>query len=148
MIPAPDNWTVTLTLPCAPEYVGTARLTMLGVASRMGFTYDEIEDIRLAVGEACTGAIDRAKRAGLSESAILTLRCLVDTSRLALEIEDNIPPATSNGTDEENDIDPAELGAVLIEILVDEAEVKILPTGTRVCLVKHSMAIPSEIQER
>ena len=54
-----ETASVTLTIPCAPEYVGTARLTILGVASRMGFSYDQVEDIRLAVGEACANAIER-----------------------------------------------------------------------------------------
>ena len=33
---------------------------MLGIASRMPFSYDEVEDVRLAVGEACTHAVERA----------------------------------------------------------------------------------------
>ena len=50
---------VELILPCRPEYVGVARLAVLGIASRMPFSYDEVEDVRLAVGEACTHALER-----------------------------------------------------------------------------------------
>ena len=136
---------VTLTIPCAPEYVGTARLTILGVGGRMGFSYDQIEDIRLAVGEACTNAVDRASRAQGGKpmhDAVITLRSFVDRSRLVVEVEDPASPAAF-GVDLEApapDIDgmnPQELGALLMEILVDEVTTETLPNGgTRVRLVK------------
>jgi serine/threonine-protein kinase RsbW len=44
---------VTLAMPAAPQYVRLARLTAAGLASRIGFTYDEIEDMRIAVDELC-----------------------------------------------------------------------------------------------
>ncbi len=44
---------VRLTLPARPEYVRLARITASGLASRLGFSWDEIEDLRLAVDELC-----------------------------------------------------------------------------------------------
>lgn len=49
-----------MTLPAKPEYVGVVRLTVSGIANRMGFSYDEIEDIKVAVSEACTNAVNHA----------------------------------------------------------------------------------------
>lgn len=46
-----------LRIPASAEYVRVARLTVTGVASRLSFTYEEIEDIKLAVAEACNNAI-------------------------------------------------------------------------------------------
>jgi serine/threonine-protein kinase RsbW len=43
--------TVRLTIPAAHEFVRIARLTVSGVASRLGFDVDEIEDLRVAVDE-------------------------------------------------------------------------------------------------
>src|SRR5690349_2559844 len=87
--PAPAPAVVTLTIPCAPEYVGTARLTILGVASRMGFSYDQVEDIRLAVGEACTNAIERAGRRGEGDAeGSISIRSQVEPTRLIIEVED------------------------------------------------------------
>jgi serine/threonine-protein kinase RsbW len=142
---------VTLIIPCVPEYVGTARLTILGVGSRMGFSYDQIEDIRLAVGEACTNAIERAARRNGSAAAaaaaadpMITIRSHVDAARLVVEVEDTAGGTdgdASGGGSEADDIsgtNPQELGALLMEILVDEVTVEPVPGGTRVRLVKYA----------
>jgi serine/threonine-protein kinase RsbW len=140
-----ETATVTLTIPCAPEYVGTARLTILGVASRMGFSYDQVEDIRLAVGEACANAIDRAtRRAASGVTPTITIRSHVDHSRLVVEVEDTLGggPDAVNGDRPAADIDgmnSQELGALLMEILVDEVNIEQLPDGgTRVRLIKYA----------
>ncbi|MGL4607722.1 MAG: ATP-binding protein [Eubacteriaceae bacterium] len=49
--------TVKLILPEKPEYVRMIRLSIAGIASQMGFSIDEIEDLKVAVSEACTNAI-------------------------------------------------------------------------------------------
>lgn len=51
---------VDLVIPAKPEYVGIVRLTTSGVANRMGYSYDDIEDIKIAVSEACTNAVNHA----------------------------------------------------------------------------------------
>src|SRR5919202_1882372 len=76
---------VELIIPSRPEYVGVARLAILGVASRMRFSYDEVEDIRLAVGEACTRSIDKLNGGGM-EAHTIHLRCLIDANRLVIEV--------------------------------------------------------------
>src|SRR5207244_330326 len=44
---------VRLVVPAAPEYLRLVRLTAAGMASRLGFTFDEVEDLRIAVDELC-----------------------------------------------------------------------------------------------
>ncbi len=44
-------------LPNKPEYVSLVRLAASGIAGRMGFDVETVEDIKLAVAEACTNAI-------------------------------------------------------------------------------------------
>jgi serine/threonine-protein kinase RsbW len=51
---------VEMKIPAKPEYVGVIRLTLSGIASRMSFPYDDIEDLKIAVSEACTNAVHHA----------------------------------------------------------------------------------------
>ncbi|WP_325167513.1 anti-sigma B factor RsbW [Lederbergia citri] len=51
---------IEMKIPAMPEYVGVIRLTLSGIASRMGFTYDLIDDLKIAVSEAITNAVQHA----------------------------------------------------------------------------------------
>ena len=51
---------MTLSIPCASEFVGVVRLAVSGLATRMNFNIEEIEDIKISVSEACTNAIQHA----------------------------------------------------------------------------------------
>lgn len=47
------NDTVTLHLPRKADYASLVRLTISGIASKIGFDIDVIEDIKVAVSEVC-----------------------------------------------------------------------------------------------
>lgn len=51
---------IEVKIPAKPEFVGVIRLTLSGIASRMGFAYEEIEDLKIATSEACTNAVQHA----------------------------------------------------------------------------------------
>ncbi len=53
--PGPES--IVLHIPSRPEYVRVVRLALLGIASRMEFSFDDVEDMKLAVSEACNNAI-------------------------------------------------------------------------------------------
>jgi serine/threonine-protein kinase RsbW len=133
--------TVELDIPCRPEYVGVARLAVLGIASRMPFSYDEVEDVRLAVGEACTHAVERA---GDTEARI-HIRSAITARSLVIEVADDVaagtPPRSPSEQAQlliESDIDEQGLGALLMEILVDEVKITSNSEGTCVRLTKYS----------
>lgn len=44
---------IKLEMPLKADYVSVARLAVSGVASRMGFDIDSVEDIKVAVSEVC-----------------------------------------------------------------------------------------------
>ncbi|MBC7808164.1 MAG: ATP-binding protein [Akkermansiaceae bacterium] len=142
--PAPitESSVVTLTIPCAAEYVGTARLTILGVASRMGFSYDQVEDIRLAVGEACSNAIARADAVPQKSAPMITIRSHVEPTQLIVEIDDSVATSGNDNPDLDrsagDDVNSAELGALLMEILVDEVTLQTSAGGTHVRLTKYA----------
>jgi hypothetical protein len=49
--------TVKVTLPAQPRLVRVARLVASGLANELGFDVDRLDDVRLAVGEACGFAV-------------------------------------------------------------------------------------------
>jgi serine/threonine-protein kinase RsbW len=138
---------VVLIIPCLAEYVGIARLAILGIANRLSFSYDEVEDIRLAVGEACGQSIERAVEFEISSSQRaehkslppLKIICSISGSTLTVEVIDSIPAVVHSGSDKllaEDGIDYQMLGPVLIEILVDSVTVLETSGGTTTKLTK------------
>lgn len=51
---------IEMRIPAKAEYVGVVRLTISGIASRMGFTYEDIEDMKIAISEAVTNVVKHA----------------------------------------------------------------------------------------
>lgn len=51
---------IEMRLPAKSEYVGVVRLSVSGIANRMGFSYEEIEDLKVAISEAMTNATTHA----------------------------------------------------------------------------------------
>ena len=51
---------IELRVPAKPQYVSVIRLTVSGLATRVGFSFDEIEDLKIATGEAVTNVVHHA----------------------------------------------------------------------------------------
>lgn len=69
---------IKLTLPALSIYARVARLAVTGLATQGGFSYDEIEDLRIAVGEVCGMLLDGA-------GGRLTVRCELTDQSLMVE---------------------------------------------------------------
>jgi serine/threonine-protein kinase RsbW len=92
-----DKDVVALTVPATASYLGVVRTATAGLAARLQFTLDEIEDLRMAVDEACTMLLRAAAPDG-----DLTCRfvmngdaVMVDISVAAGDGEPLRPPALS-----------------------------------------------------
>lgn len=71
---------VIVTLPAVPRLVRVARLVASGLANELGFGVDRLDDVRLAVGEACGFAV----QIGASE---ITLTYALDERSLGVTID-------------------------------------------------------------
>ena len=97
-------------MPARPQLLRVARLTAAGLAGRLGFNFDEIEDVKIAVDELCFALVGTKGREG---DLTVVYRLLPD----ALEIEG----AGSFGSDTPNPV-PSELSAQILAAVVDEHE--------------------------
>src|SRR3954466_16035285 len=73
---------VRLTMPATPQLLRVARLTAAGLAGRLGFSVDEIEDVKIAVDELCFAVVGSKGRDGT-----LTLTSRLANHELAIEGE-------------------------------------------------------------
>jgi len=85
---------IELTIPARPELWGLARMTVASVASRLGFVFEEIEDLRLAVDE-----LSIACARETSPASVLQLRC--HWSGASLYLECKVAPVYGEGNDDE-----------------------------------------------
>ncbi len=110
---------VEVTIPPKPEFLSVARLTAATVAARQSFTYDEIEDLKIAVSEACTALL-----AAGTNGTPLTLRFALEADALEVRIETGGPGVelAPPGPRTRQAFDEARLGVFLMQCLVDEAD--------------------------
>jgi len=134
----PEADLVELRLPCKAKYIAVARLAVSGIAARLGLTLDDVEDLKVAVSEACTNVIDHAFGACAPEQC-MTLRCWAREGELRVEVVDAgcgfeaaEPPANRLQAAQ-----PRGLGLFLIRELMDEVQViSSVGSGTTIAMVK------------
>ena len=61
---APTRADVSLRVPADGAFLAVLRTATAGLAARLDFTLDDIEDLRMAVGEACALVLDHADPGG------------------------------------------------------------------------------------
>ncbi|MDP9402266.1 MAG: ATP-binding protein [Actinomycetota bacterium] len=132
---------IELEIPARPEYVGLARLVVSSLASsRRTLADDRIDDLKLAVSEACTNAIEAHVDVDVSERVLL--RWSEADDHLQVQVEDRGPgfdprslPSHPPVTDPERLNFERGLGIPLIRSLVDRVEFDPSDAGTSVRIV-------------
>lgn len=107
---------VELTIPSKAEWVAVARLAVAAVASRLRFSVDEIDDIKLAVAEACTSCIQHGSNA---DELNLTCEVLSDNLRVTVRDRGATLRLESVGDGGFGSDGADELGVFLIRALMD-----------------------------
>jgi serine/threonine-protein kinase RsbW len=131
--------TVELKIPGRAEWVAVARLAVAAVASRLRFSVDEIEDVKLAIAEACTNAIQAA---GGVDAGVIEIVCDAREDELRVTVRDR-----STGPHLEA-LDPGSMGAdrtealgvFLIRALMDGVEYSTDSRGTELVMTKRVSA--------
>ncbi|MFE9428933.1 ATP-binding protein [Kitasatospora sp. NPDC006697] len=118
--------TVELRFSPLPEHVRTARLVAAAVARRAGVDESVLDELRLAVGEACSRAVGLHQQVGKGGAVRVALidqekRFVIEVGDGAGQVGEPAEPAGGSG----DGADPAEdaLGLAVITGLVEDLEV-------------------------
>ena len=112
--------TIKMEITANPEYVSIIRLTTSGIANKVGFCIDDIEDLKVAISEACTNAIKHS-----SDDKFTIIYSMIEKG-LTIEIIDK-GKGYDRSSVSEPDIDNLKesgMGLFIIESLMDEVIVE------------------------
>ncbi|GAB6927227.1 anti-sigma B factor RsbW [Paenibacillus sp. JCM 10914] len=138
----PEVQKITLNLPASAEYVDIVRLNLYGIASKMGFSYEEIEDMKVAVSEACNNSVLYAYS---QEGGMVEVVFQVTDESISITVRDEGESfegvgAVGNRTLHDKDLGEVQVGGLgfyLMEALMDEVSViNQSGQGTSVTLIK------------
>ncbi|WP_447038240.1 ATP-binding protein [Streptomyces sp. DSM 118878] len=130
--------TVELRFSALPEHVRTARLVAAAVARRAGVDEAVLDEVRLAVGEACTRAVGLHQTSGVTAPVRVSL--IEDEKQFSIEVGDEAPRSAPGdrapgaaGQGEELEADGEdEMGLAVISGLVDDVEVTAGESGGQI----------------
>lgn len=144
---SPEPEAIDLNIPAKTEYMNVVRLSIAGIGERMNFSVDDIEDTKIAVGEACINSIRHAYQEKVSEENFIYIHFLVYPLKLEIVVKDNGKSSNASRIEEylrkaDNEkIEGIGLGIYLIKVLMDEVQYSFSPEGTEVRMVKHKWAV-------
>lgn len=138
------NRLVELAFPSRTDYLAVARLVVVAAASiEPALGEERLDNLRLAVSEACTNAIEAQQAAGASHEEIL-VRCQIDDERVAVEVLDQgggfdpntVPELPEPDLPERLDYESG-LGLTLIRLLTDESQIVSSSQGTLIRIIMY-----------
>lgn len=121
---------VDLEIPARSPYVGVVRLALSSLARTAGLDEEALDDLKIAVSEACANAVLASEEAGSSDS--ITIRWTEEADRLIVEISDPVSSPDDQGTvatDTGGFSSRLAMSGALLETLVDSCEIQPLPDG-------------------
>jgi len=130
--------TVELSFSALPVHVRTARLIVTAVARRSGVAEHLLDEVRLAVGEACSRAVEAHRRHCPDEPVRLELSGA--DRRFEVTVSDTVPgegetkglPTASDADEFDFGEGAAELGLAVIAGLADDVEIASTPKGVQI----------------
>lgn len=133
---------INLTIPAKAEYVDIVRLALFGIADKTGFSFDEIEDLKVAVTEACTNVVLHAY--SNQQPGMIDIRFELEDHGICIHIKDEgssfeyehaVNKVASLHDKALSELTPGGLGIFMMHALMDKVEVR-TDKGTEVILTK------------
>lgn len=121
---------VELSIPAGTAYVGIIRLAVASLARSAGFDEERVEDIRIAVSEACTNAVLAHDEAGSQDP--ITVGWSEAGNRIIVQVEDRAPPSGGGGSplDSQGFSTRMVMSTALLQEMADELAVGSSGSGT------------------
>jgi serine/threonine-protein kinase RsbW len=137
---------VVITLPASADFVDVVRLNLYGIATKMGFSYEEIEDMKVAVSEACNNSVLYAYG---QENGIVKVTFEMNGEALSIIVKDEGVSfdqesiAIENSALHDKELEEVQIGGLgfyLMQALMDDVSVEShAGKGTEVVLTKRIM---------
>lgn len=135
---------ISLKIPSDANYIDLVRICLYGIASKQGYSYEDIEDMKVAVSEACNNAVLYGEKS--NQSCDIEINFLPTAESLQITIKNvgpafehmnalqNAAPAEANQISE---LQVGGLGIYLMQALMDEVHVDREDQSTIVTLIKY-----------
>lgn len=106
------NSSILIRIPSKPDYISMVRLSTSSVGYNMGLNVDEIEDIKVSIGEACINSLS------ITNDESITIEYFLSDKKLDIIVsgaKENIPEDIEENKERE-------LGVLIIKSLMDKVE--------------------------
>lgn len=84
-----------MSIPAGTAYVGIIRLAVASLARTAGFDEERVDDIRIAVSEACTNAVLAHEEAGTQDP--ITVAWEEAPDRIVVQVQDRVGTPAGDG---------------------------------------------------
>jgi len=128
---------VQLEIPAQSVYVGVVRLALASIARAAGVDEERLDDLKIAVSEACANAVLSAQQGSSGLPVTITWR--ETPERFTIEVLDRGGSFAPEPEDSLTGDDRLDLSVALLRSLVDECEFDSRPEGgmvTRLILIR------------
>lgn len=126
--------TIKMEISSNPEYVGIIRLTTSGIANKVGFCLEDIEDLKVAISEACTNAIKHS----LDDRFIIIFNILENGLTIEIIDEGQGYDISSVSQPSLDNLQESGMGLFIIQSLMDDVTIKSQEgKGTRIRMTKY-----------
>ena len=134
---------IRLQIPCHADYIDIVRVCLYSIASKLDFTYEDIEDMKVAVSEACNNAVLHGSQEASNNNIDI---CFQPTeTSLIIKVKNNgsafahIEALEKAAPLQETDISSLRVGGLgifLMQALMDQVSVETTDHVTEVTMMK------------
>jgi len=101
---------ILIRVPSKPDYISMVRLSTSSIGYNIGLNVDEIEDIKVSIGEACINSLN------ITNDESITIEYFLSDEKLKI----NVTGASEHIPDDIEESKERELGVLIIKSLMDE----------------------------